>query len=254
MFSECSSLQSLNLLSFKTENVYSFASMFENCNSLISLDLENFVNSKAVFLNNMFRNCKSLEYINIRNIKGSNNNSSYYCQKYHTTEYCSTTHGMFSGCTNLKFVNIFSLLQLLFYSDMFQYITSNFTYCIDNQTEILNIIKQFTKAQRDCSEKCYEQRHILLSRTNKCVIECNKTDNKIYAYKEDCHEKCPKRTKISEEYNFTCEDIICEKYYNFGETGCVDEIPEGYYLKDETLKTIDQCHNDCKSCYGQEIY
>ena len=160
---------------------------------------------------------------------------------------------MFSGCNNLKFVNIFSLLELVFYSNMFQGITTNFTYCINNQTKIGNITKQLTKVQRDCSLNCYDQPHILINSINECIIECDPTiDNKIYVYKEDCYEKCPNRTKISEYYNLLCEDLICEKYYNINETGCLNEIPEGFYLKNETLKTIDQCHNNCKSCFGQE--
>ena len=42
MFEDCSSLTSLDLSNFKTENVQSMNSMFEDCSSLTSLDLSNF--------------------------------------------------------------------------------------------------------------------------------------------------------------------------------------------------------------------
>ena len=253
MFYKCSLLQSLNLSSFKTEKVYSFTSMFENCNSLISLNLENFNNSNAVFINNMFRNCINLEYINIRNIKGYNNyDYSEICRKYNSE--CSTTSGMFSGCIKLNFINIFSLLELVQYSNMFKDIISGFTYCINNQTEIPNIISQLSNGQRDCSQKCYKQPHRLIINTNECVIQCDKSNGnkKIYGYKDECYEKCPNRTKISKEYNFVCEDLYCQKYYNYNESDCLNELPEGFYLKNEALKTIDKRHKDRKFCFGKE--
>ena len=35
--------------------------------------------------------------------------------------------------------------------------------------------------------------------------------------------------------------INCEKYINYEQTGCIDYIPEGYYLNNSKLKTIDKC-------------
>ena len=42
MFWGCSSLQSINLSSFNTNNVKNMSSMFEGCSSLQSIDLSSF--------------------------------------------------------------------------------------------------------------------------------------------------------------------------------------------------------------------
>ena len=42
MFSECSSLTSLNLSDFNTSNVQDMSSMFQLCSSLTSLNISNF--------------------------------------------------------------------------------------------------------------------------------------------------------------------------------------------------------------------
>ena len=66
------------------------------------------------------------------------------------------------------------------------------------------------------------------------------------------HEICPNGTHISD--NNICEDdLICEKYYNYNYTGCLGDIPEGYYLNNSKLKTIDKCNIKCKICNLESI-
>ena len=62
-----------------------------------------------------------------------------------------------------------------------------------------------------------------------------------------CYDKCPKRTRVEYEYKI-CIDFFCVNYYNYTQDGCIDEIPEGYYCNDRNLKTIDKCHETCKTC------
>ena len=46
-----------------------------------------------------------------------------------------------------------------------------------------------------------------------------------------------------------CEDnLICDNYYNFDLTECLDNIPLGYYLNNSVLKTIDKCNIKCLNC------
>ena len=47
--------------------------------------------------------------------------------------------------------------------------------------------------------------------------------------------------------------LKCDKYVNYEMTECIDEIPEGYYLKNKTAGTLGQCHNLCKTCKGDPI-
>ena len=69
MFSNCSSLESIDLFSFNTTNVNDMSFMFYECSSLKSANLSSFVintNNKV----SMFQGCKSLKIQNVR-IKSS---------------------------------------------------------------------------------------------------------------------------------------------------------------------------------------
>ena len=43
-------------------------------------------------------------------------------------------------------------------------------------------------------------------------------------------------------------DLKCKNYYNYQKTSCLEEIPEGYFCNNTKDKTIDKCHENCKSC------
>ena len=42
--------------------------------------------------------------------------------------------------------------------------------------------------------------------------------------------------------------LICQNYYNYEQTKCIDYIPDGYYLNSTEFRTIDKCHENCKTC------
>ena len=70
-----------------------------------------------------------------------------------------------------------------------------------------------------------------------------------YEYNNFCFNSCPKGTHISINNNYLCEeDLICLKYYNYNKTECLNDLPQGYYLNDSFLRTIDKCDNKCKIC------
>ncbi len=55
--------------------------------------------------------------------------------------------------------------------------------------------------------------------------------------------------------NFLCIDD-CEKinkYYKYEQTSCIYKIPEGYFVNNTSLKTIDKCHPDweCQKKYDE---
>ena len=85
MFSGCSSLTSLNLSNFNTENVQNMRGMFSGCSSLTSLDLSNFNTENVQDMIHMFNECNSLQTI--------------YCNNTWT---CSLSLYMFYGCTKLQ--------------------------------------------------------------------------------------------------------------------------------------------------------
>ena len=69
MFFGCSSLLSVNLSLFNTEEVTDMSFMFYDCNSLTSLDISNFNMINCDLYSNMFSNISSIRYINLSNFK-----------------------------------------------------------------------------------------------------------------------------------------------------------------------------------------
>ena len=43
------------------------------------------------------------------------------------------------------------------------------------------------------------------------------------------------------------------KYVNFEETGCIDELPEGFYISNNVTYQIDKCYPGCKTCSEKEV-
>ena len=60
MFYYCSSLTSLNLSNFNTNNVTNMSYMFYNCSSLTFLNLSNFNTNNVNNMSYMFYDCSSL--------------------------------------------------------------------------------------------------------------------------------------------------------------------------------------------------
>ena len=58
MFCGCSSLTSLNLSNFNTNNVNNMSAMFHNCSSLTSLNLSNFNTNNVTNMSYMFSGIK----------------------------------------------------------------------------------------------------------------------------------------------------------------------------------------------------
>ena len=52
-------------------------------------------------------------------------------------------------------------------------------------------------------------------------------------------------------YDYPIDEVgplICDNYFNYQRTECIEVIPNGYYCNDTTLKTIDKCHENCETC------
>ena len=65
MFHECSSLTSIDLSNFNTDNVTDMGGMFYGCSSLTNINLSNFNTNNVTFKLGMFGGCKSLNKNNI---------------------------------------------------------------------------------------------------------------------------------------------------------------------------------------------
>ena len=93
MFSHCSKLKSLNVSSFDTRNVRSMFLMFNGLSSLTSLDVSNFTNDNVTNMRMMFGDCSNLTSLNLSNF---------------TTGKVEDMEKMFSSCTKLTSLDLSS--------------------------------------------------------------------------------------------------------------------------------------------------
>ena len=111
----------------------------------------------------------------------------------------------------------------------------------------------------DCIDDFYK-----ISETNNCF---NKNKEGYYLDDETktlmpCYQDCLTCSGKGESKQMNCISckenfkfyqkskncLNCEKYVDFTQTGCINEIPEGYYVDDEYLGTLGKCHELCKTC------
>ena len=245
MFFNCQSLKSLDISNFRTKSCKNMYRMFCGCSSLISLDLSNFDTSSVNHTGRMFYNCSSLISLNINNFN---------------TSLFNNTGNMFNGCRSLISLNIknFDISRNATSSDMFSNINENLIYCV-NDVLYDNIKGEFPQNSTfNCSDVCFtNSQHKLIKEKNKCIDECHNDDTYKIEYNNICYKTCPNGTHNSSNNNFTCEEeekelqLICDNYYNYNHTECLESIPEGYYLNDSVLKTIDKCNIKCRECNNE---
>ena len=89
-------------------------------------------------------------------------------------------------------------------------------YYLDNNTKFL----------MPCYENCLTCNNNGISTQMNC-LSC-KNNFKFYEKSKNC--------------------LNCEKYVNYLQTECINEIPEGYYIDDEYLGTLGKCYELCKTC------
>ena len=131
IFSECSSIISLNLSNFKTDNVENMSGMFFNCSSLTSLNLSNFNTINVNKMNDIFSNCSSLTSLDLSHFNTNN---------------VDDISGMFYNCSSLNYLNLSNFntnnvkdLSYMFYkcSSLTSLDLSNFnTINVNNMSEM----------------------------------------------------------------------------------------------------------------------
>ena len=267
-FHDCASLKSLNVKSFNTSSVKTLHLTFYNCSSLTSLDVSNFDTSLVDDMQGTFGQCQSLISLNLSNFKTSkvNNMEGMFGGSYSLLlldlsnfdiSHVTNMLGMFLECKSLVFLNMDSFKEInnqysvINVQNMFSY-NPNLKLCINrenNQNIYQALISTNLNNNNNCNDICFNDFIKIDVNENYCTEEC---ETNKYEYNNLCFESCPENTHISPNNNHTCEeDLNCEKlnkYYNYEKTSCINNIPEGYFINNESLKTIDKCHIDCKTC------
>ena len=149
MFQNCSSLPSLNVSNFDTSNVTDMGAMFSSCSNLPSLNVSNFNTSNVTNMSNMFQNCSSLANLNVSNFdtsnvtnmkamfSGCNNLPSLDVSNFDTSN-VTNMFEMFYNCKNLTSINIGANFDKLTGSRMF-YSCSNLKAIITPRTSIMTL-------------------------------------------------------------------------------------------------------------------
>lgn len=164
MFCDCSSLSSLDISSFKTQNVLSISYMFRNCLSLITLDLSHFDIKNVTEMSFMFSECSSLMSVNL----SSFNTGNVY-----------SMNSMFAGCRSLISLDLtnFGFSNIL-----------NGYYVNDVYFDIVQIEEMFKRTGENSSSK-----PINIYFDSKWID---------YIIKNPVHQMDPKYAKISlKDYN-----------------------------------------------------
>ena len=260
MFNGCYDLTSLNLSSFYTSSVNNLNSMFIGCRSLKYLNLKNFDTSLVVNMNNMFNGCTSLKELDLSNFNISSVkymaamfNNCYSLTSLELFNFYKSSildiNSIFYNCSSLISLNLnnFNTFFINNYTQMIYKINSSLEYCINNEITSSDIISELSSyTEKNCSDLCYIYSNKFIANKNKCINDCKNDDIYKYEYNNFCYSLCPNGTNNSEN-SFLCEKI-CEKYYNYNHTNCIEEIPLGYYLNNSQLKTIDKCDIKCNNC------
>ena len=263
MFRDCISLKSLYLDNFNTTLVTNMNGMFLNCSSLVSLDLNNFNLTKNEDSGSMFKYCKSLKTLNLSNFKNVllTNMSEMFseCESLLSLDISglniflvSDMNNLFYNCKSLISLNLknFDNLILIPSDNMFKNCNKSLRYCVNKSNILENINTQLNDFQNNnCSDACF------VNSINKFIIEktqyidnCSNDDYYTYEYNGVCYHSCPSKTHKSIYNDYLCEETICDNYYNYDLTDCLDNIPIGYFLNDSSLRTIDKCNIKCLNC------
>ena len=269
MFSDCSSLTSLDLSNFNTSEVLNLHHLFRGCSLLTSLDLSNFDTSKVTTMFCMFKGCSSLTSLNLSNFD---------------TSKVTNMFSMFEGCIKLEYINMFNfdenslnISNIDTYSDIFKNVPKNIVLCI-NKANIINIIyNQISIIENhieDCSDdwnlkqNIYIESNILFINNSSDIIlyeyEYNSQfvsqspnenfygENNITEYKCELEKclTCPTEalrkglcTKCNDNYYPMENDTLNSgEYFN-----CYNETPHGYYLDTEN-SIFKKCYYTCETC------
>ena len=218
IFSGCEKLEKINFnTSYKLSLLEDIDSLFSGCKSLKSLDLTFFDISQIKYFDNIFYNCENIQYINLSNFDISS---------------VTSMKNTFNGCKSLKILNIFSFTENteLALSDTFEGI-NDLIYCIQDsyKTKKINDALNQKNSINNCSYICFQNNSKYIVEKNICIQDCSEDNDYKYEYKNKCYRSCI-------------------NYYSYDKKECIDEIPEGFYLNDSILKTIDKCPLKCKSC------
>ena len=220
MFNYMKNIIKIDASKFDTSKVTDMTAMFYQCTSLTSINLNNWNTSSVGNMVDMFSGCSSLISLNLGNFD---------------TQKVTNFGSMFSDCSNMNTLDLssFQTKSSSDASDIFNGCNSAIKVCLNVEKAGIIASEINPKNKIDCNE-VYNRLYKKLYDQDVYLYSCQDNYTYRFEYNNLCYESCPENT-----------------YYN--SILCID-IPEGYYLNDSNLMTIDKCLEKCKTCSNYSIY
>ena len=249
LFTNCSSMRSINLSNFETSLVINMEYMFTGCKNLISVIMTNIDVSLVTNMNYMFSDCHSLKYIEISDLKTPSLISMEHMFENcfslvainlsnFITENVKNAENMFANDYNLEYVNLQNANDnnIKNINSMFLGTLENMVFCL-NETFGINIKRMANNkgcAVFDCTNNYSKNRKLIIASTNECVEKC--PEKSIFFYKYKCFYKCPNET-LPED--FICkEPIINETLAEMDDESCTVSKYFSQFCKKKFLNII----------------
>ena len=220
MFCNLKNITNIDVSKFDTSKVDNMYGMFA-FTSLSSLNLNSFNTSSVTNMYDMFYECSSLTYLFLNNFD---------------TSKVTNFNRMFYNCHSLKILDLssFQANSSSVKNNMFYNCDSSLIVCI-NQINASSILSELPSGcQNNCSEVHLRSNKKKIFDKDFYVNSCDDYFEYKYDYNNTCYKSCPENT-----------------YYK--NNVCID-IPDGYYLNDTKLMTINKCNEKCKICSNESIY
>ena len=138
-----------------------------------------------------------------------------------------------------------------------------FQNCETCYIESKDINDQFCITCKDGYYKIYETDNCFESKTSDyyfdkneklfmpCYKDCLSCNDKGTDLKMNCLS-CD--DDLYDYYKKSTNCLNCPKYVDYEQTKCINEIPDGYFLDNTYLGTIEKCHELCKTCDKKSIF
>ena len=128
---------------------------------------------------------------------------------------------------------------------------SNCDICIDNYYKIIYTNNCIYKDNIPLGYYFDKSIGLFFNCYKNCMTCAQYKNSTINANCLSCDEN-----NIFYEYSHNCLNCVFrDKYVNYYQYDCIDSIPDGYYLKNSEIRTIDKCYITCKHCLekGNEV-
>ena len=266
MFSECTSLKTLDVTHFNTENVENMRRMFYGCSALTALDVSKLNTVNVTDMTEMFTDCYSLKELKVGMLNTSNVTSMermfYNCSymEHLSLNGLNTTNvenmaGMFMRCTSLTDLDVrqFNTAKVTNMKEMFSYCSSLTEVNLNsfNTDKVTNMASMFENCTSLTSIDLTAFYALSVTNMDKMFAHCRAL-NTIYVYRDWTIENVKSNTNMFLGCNVLTGELGTR--YNANHAGsdyaCLDEKGSPGYL---TYKDYVSDVSSIQSAYGRSF-